>query len=296
MNRTTTRKSFSRKAIVAVMCVFLLVSMTATGFAAWLISNDAGSSAEGNLGVSNVSDSILEVTINPVTGTIQFGPKETDTTGNVRYDAANVEDKESLSVTVTGEIGKFATLKQMEITITCPDSVLTAAGYTWTESTSGDAKTRTYTYNAAKAYIALPGYATDSVGSFLPKAGDTSNKTAANVIQSNDGIFTDASETNKKNFSITVQFGWGALFEGKNPGRYLDGEDSLTVFSANQTNILNIINDGKEEAEKYTSITAEAKRDILKEMKKTIVGKSTYEEAETADAPKFTLVVKAVAK
>lgn len=37
--KKTTRKSFSRKAIVAVMSVFLTVSLTAVGFASWLISN-----------------------------------------------------------------------------------------------------------------------------------------------------------------------------------------------------------------------------------------------------------------
>ena len=38
--KKTTRKSFSRKAIVAVMSVFLTVSLTAVGFASWLIRKE----------------------------------------------------------------------------------------------------------------------------------------------------------------------------------------------------------------------------------------------------------------
>ena len=61
--KKTTRKSFSRKAIVAVMSVFLTVSLTAVGFASWLISKDDSQEGTGNVAASDVSDAILGVTI-----------------------------------------------------------------------------------------------------------------------------------------------------------------------------------------------------------------------------------------
>lgn len=80
--KKTTRKSFSRKAIVVVMCVFLTVSLAAVGFASWLISNNDSKEGTGNVTASNVSDAILGVTIKNAEnlGTINFGPAKNDTT------------------------------------------------------------------------------------------------------------------------------------------------------------------------------------------------------------------------
>ena len=129
--KKTTRKSFSRKAIVAVVSVFLTISLTAVGFASWLISNDASKEGTGNVKASNVSDAILGVTIEKADnlGTINFGPLKDDTKGNIRFNENEAEDFESLKITVTGTINKFATLEQMEIKIRVPDSVIAAAGY-----------------------------------------------------------------------------------------------------------------------------------------------------------------------
>lgn len=125
--KKTTRKSFSRKAIVVVMSVFLAVSLTAVGFASWLISNNDSKEGTGNVTASNVSDAILGVTIKNAEnlGKINFGPAKNDTTGNIRYNDAEAEanDFEALEITVSGSIKKFATLKQMEIKIKVPDKI-----------------------------------------------------------------------------------------------------------------------------------------------------------------------------
>ena len=278
--KKTTRKSFSRKAIVVVMCVFLTVSLAAVGFASWLISNDASTKGTGNVNASNVSDAILGVTIKNAEnlGTINFGPAKNDTTGSIRYNEAEANDFESLEITVSGSIDKYKTLEKMSITVKCPDSILTAAGYTWT----GEDGARVYSYDKTKAYIALPGCAVDKDGKFLPKF-DSANNTKADEYLSGNEIFT-GSDDNKKEFTVTISFGWGELFQNENPGKYLDNE--ISNKQVNNTDALLAIANAENKAANYSELNAGAKRDILQAMKKAIA------ESEV----KFTVVVNAQAK
>ena len=267
------------------MSVFLTVSLTAVGFASWLISNDDSKEGTGNVTASDVSDAILDVTIENAEnlGKINFGPDKGDETGTIRYNKAEADDFEALNITVSGSIDNYKTLAKMSITVKCPDTILTAAGYTWTIENGA----RVYTYNKTKAYIALPGCAVDKDGKFLPltAGGET---TKALDFENGNALFKGTDE-NKKTFETKISFGWGALFEGKNPGRYLDGEDG-TLSEENKNALLAIINEGKDVTSQYKTIDAkgdaEAKRDILTAMKKTIA----------ASEAKFTVVVNAQAK
>lgn len=286
--KKTTRKSFSRKAIVVVMSVFLTVSLTAVGFASWLISNSDSKEGTGNVTASNVSDAILGVTIDQdKLGNINFGPDENDLTGNIRYNSDEVTaDKAALDITVAGTIDKYKTLDKMSITVKCPDSILTAAGYTWT----GEDGARVYTYEKAKAYIALPDCAVDKDGKTLPlTAGEGTTK--ALDFENGNALF-QGTEENKKTFETKISFGWGELFNKENPGIYLDGaKESIT----NLTDLLNIAK-AENTTANYAELTADAKRDILRAMKVAITGATNYAEAEKATAPQFTVVVNAQAK
>lgn len=278
--KKTTRKSFSRKAIVVVMCVFLTVSLAAVGFASWLISNNDSKEGTGNVTASNVSDAILGVTIKNAEnlGTINFGPAKNDTTGSIRYNEAEANDFESLEITVSGSIDKYKTLEKMSITVKCPDSILTAAGYTWT----GADGARVYSYDKTKAYIALPGCAVDKDGKFLPKF-DSANNTKADEYLSGNEIFT-GSDDNKKEFTVTISFGWGELFQNENPGKYLDNE--ISNKQVNNADALLAIANAENTTANYSELNAGAKRDILTAMKKAIAVSET----------KFTVVVNAQAK
>lgn len=272
--KKTTRKSFSRKAIVAVMSVFLTVSLTAVGFASWLISNDDSKEGTGNVTASDVSDAILDVTIENAEnlGKINFGPDKGDETGTIRYNKAEADDFEALKITVRGSIKKFATLKQMEIKIKVPDSVITAAGY---KATDVGESVKTYAVDSAlPKYITLPAGAADTNGNLI----DTAKKVE---YLATDTVFTPGTD-DTATFSFKVTFGWGTLFNSENPGIYLDkDEKSIT----NLKDLLNIANEGKTAAT-YSELTAEAKRDILTAMKNAIV----------ASEAKFTVVVNAQAK
>lgn len=273
--KKTTRKSFSRKAIVAVVSVFLTISLTAVGFASWLISNNASTNGTGNVNASNVSDAILGVTIDKATnlGTINFGPLKDDETGNVRYDKNEAEDFESLKITVTGKINKFATLELMEIKIKVPDSVIAAAGYGLVAGSETDYEVKS---NLPK-YITLPAGAADKNGNLIVPA----NKVE---YQATDTNVFKAGEGDSATFTFTVTFGWGELFKKGNPGKYLDNE----ISGAEVDNVDALLKIAKTEnaTATYTTLTAEAKRDLLKAMKKAIA------ESEA----KFTVVVNAQAK
>lgn len=277
--KKTTRKSFSRKAIVAVMSVFLTVSLTAVGFASWLISNNDSKEGTGNVTASDVSDAILGVTIENAEnlGKINFGPLKNDETGTIRYNKAEADDCEALKITVSGSIDKYKTLDKMSITVKCPDSILTAAGYTW--NAEGE---RTYAYDKKKAYIALPTCAVDTNGKVLPLPDGTGN-TAPLEFENGNKVFTGEGE-NKKDFTTTISFSWGELFQNENPGKYLDNE--ISGKQVNNKDALLAIANAENTTAHYTELTAEAKRDILTAMKKTIA----------ASEAKFTVVVNAQAK
>ena len=278
--KKTTRKSFSRKAIVVVMCVFLTVSLAAVGFASWLISNDASTKGTGNVNASNVSDAILGVTIKNDTnlGKINFGPLESDKTGNIRYNEAEADDKESLKITVSGSIKKFATLEQMEIKIKVPNSVITAAGYGLKDGSTTEYEVKA---NLPK-YITLPAGAADTNGNLI--VADS-----AVVYASDNAVFKPGAD-DAATFSFDVTFGWGTLFNSENPGIYLD-KDKESI-----TNLTDLLNVAKAENTAASELNADAKRDILRAMKVAITGASSYAEAEKATAPQFTVVVNAQAK
>ena len=274
--KKTTRKSFSRKAIVVVMCVFLTVSLAAVGFASWLISNNDSKEGTGNVTASNVSDAILGVTINNAEnlGKINFGPAKGDKTGNIRYNdvGAEANDFESLEITVSGSIKKFATLKQMEIKIKVPDSVITAAGYGLKDGSTTEYEVKT----DLPKYITLPAGAADTNGNLI--VADS-----AVVYASDNAVFKPGAD-DTATFSFDVTFGWGELFKNNNPGKYLDNE--ISDKQVDNAEALLAIAKAENADATYSELTADAKRDILTAMKKAIA----------ASEAKFTVVVNAQAK
>ena len=258
--KKTTRKSFSRKAIIIIASVFLVISLTATGFAAWLISNDAKAEKPGNVTISNISDQILEVTIDTATPEkINFGPAKGDTTGNIQYVPSDAEDVESLKVTVKGTVKNFDTMKEMEVSIKVPDSVIKAAGYKLNE----DGNTYSEDANLPK-YIELPAGAQDSKGNYI-----VSDSKVVYTKESKIGekpVFTESAT--EATFEFVIEFKWGALFENENPSLYLDNQVSGKTIDGTELAKLLAVANAEAGSQKYSEeLTAEAKRDILQAMK-----------------------------
>ena len=276
--KKTTRKSFSRKAIIIIASVFLVISLTATGFAAWLISNDASKNTTGNVTVSDISDKSLDLTIDSATpASINFGPANGDVTGNIQYVPAEdgPADVESLVVTVKGKIENFSSMKEMEVSISVPDSVIKAAGYKLNEN-----NTYSLDENLPK-YIKLPAGAKDSKGNYIVPAEKVVY--TADSKQNEKNVFTVSG--NSATFEFTVTFGWGDLFKNENPSKYLDNEVAEKTID-NESALLDIANEGKGEGSKHTKLDSDAKKDIITAMKTLLeTGEKTY-----------TIVVNAAAK
>lgn len=227
--KKVTRHAFSKKAIMITASLFVTLALITTGFAAWLISSGASGEGTGNITTATIDDARLGLTVAMAEGKdfVCFGPQADDNHPDIRYKkpkAGEKDDKEVLTATVTGTIKNYDRLKEFNITIKISDKALTAAGYTWTGTNEGESS-RTYTYNAEKAYISLPEYAVDTDGRFLPLPSDMSKTTAPKTISAGDSMFTDGATENEKRFTFDVTFGWGEKFKGCNPGRYLDREE-----------------------------------------------------------------------
>lgn len=227
--KKVTRHAFSKKAIMITASLFVTLALITTGFAAWLISSGASDEGTGNITTATIDDARLGLTVAMAEGKdfVCFGPQADDNHPDIRYKkpkAGEKDDKEVLTATVTGTIKNYDRLKEFNITIKISDKALTAAGYTWTGTNEGESS-RTYTYNAEKAYISLPEYAVDTDGRFLPLPSDMSKTTAPKTISAGDSMFTDGATENEKRFTFDVTFGWGEKFKGCNPGRYLDREE-----------------------------------------------------------------------
>lgn len=237
--KKVTRHAFSKKAIMITASLFVTLALITTGFAAWLISSGASGEGTGNITTATIDDARLGLTVAMAEGKdfVCFGPQADDNHPDIRYKKpkeGEKDDKEVLVATVTGTIKNYDRLKEFNITIKISDKALTAAGYTWTGTNEGESS-RTYTYNAEKAYISLPEYAVDTDGRFLPLPSDMSKTTAPKTISAGNSMFTDGTTENEKKFTFDVTFGWGEKFEGCNPGKYLDGEEPGHVPSETYT-------------------------------------------------------------
>lgn len=274
--KKVTRHAFSKKAIMITASLFVTLALITTGFAAWLISSGASGEGTGNITTATIDDARLGLTVAMAEGKdfVCFGPRADDKVPHIMYDSpknGEKDDKEVLVATVTGTIKNYVRLKEFNITIKISDKALTAAGYTWTGTNEGESS-RTYTYNAEKAYISLPEYAVDTDGRFLPLPSDKSKTTAPKTISAGDSMFTDGTTENEKKFTFDVTFGWGEKFEGCNPGRYLDREEGPDHLPS----------------ETYT---VEQKLEIMTELRRLFVDESGNVDAANL---KFVVTVEAV--
>lgn len=277
--KKVTRHAFSKKAIMITASLFVTLALITTGFAAWLISSGASGEGTGNITTATIDDARLGLTVAMAEGKdfVCFGPQADDTVPHIMYEApkeGEKDDKEVLTATVTGTIKNYDRLEKFNITIKISDKALTAAGYTWTGTNEGESS-RTYTYNAEKAYISLPEYAVDTDGRFLPLPSDPDNKTTApKTISAGDSMFTAGANKNEKKFTFDVTFGWGEKFKGCNPGKYLDRE----------------VDDAHLPDKTYT---VNEKKEIMTELRSLFVDESGNVDAANL---KFVVTVEAVSK
>ena len=219
-----TRRSFRRKLIMFGVSIFASLALTATGFAAWVLSTDAEANTQGGIQVGSVSDAGVEITDvvfkdtdgeSPIKN-FSFEPSAGDEQGRVRWDKENGKS-EDMDIRLAWTIKNFQNVNTTFVEFKIPASVQAAVD---------------------KKYISLP-------SEFVLKVDDTVAKDP--VTEEIEGVTyyiyvidmttVVKNGTTAKNFTytknvdgdivnvdfvLTLEFQWGAAFESINPSLYFD--------------------------------------------------------------------------
>lgn len=231
-----TRKSYKRKKIAFAAVILGGVALVSSGFAAWVLSTNAKANASGGVTVGQVEKGNLKLTVTSKIGGadtalnkghFDFDTLESDKTGRVRSKEGQ-DTFENLSITyaftVMSPIENFS-----DLTISL-------------SAIKGDDK-QVLNTAATSNYITLP----DCYGKIITlKADGTKNipdsengdfaqdeavmftkQKLAKGIQGTDENDKDIVYNYQWEASYTINFKWGSLFNGTNPGLYYDSSEGL---------------------------------------------------------------------
>ena len=239
-----TRKSYRRKLILFGAAIFMSLALTATGFAAWVLSNDAKKEQSGSVEVGAVTETSIE--LSEITfdknsaqndiNTFYFEPLANDNSGRVRYDP-KTGLSEDLDINIYFSINNYQIVGDFYVEFLIPSTIQDAIdegyialkGNTYQnlgEQEIEGVKYNVYKYNIGNA-ISASGSTSDGVVSYTYDGGD------------NSGI-------EKVDIKMTLAFTWGTKFGatdsalGQNPGEYFDKhETGKTVEFAKVKETLN---------------------------------------------------------
>lgn len=227
-----TRRSYRRKLIMFGVSIFASLALTATGFAAWVLSVDAMKDAEGSVEVGAVAEhsvSMSDIGIKKEDGSFvtkaqdenefkalsvfSFEPREDDDTGMVKNDGENFE---RMALTYQWTLDNYQVVAEQFILVKIPSTVKQAV---------------------TEGYLTLPtamvmdseadGYATYKIA--IPTQTGTGN-----AGEDLSWTITNNGTDTKAVFTATLRFGWGEKFGTKNPGVYFDETDGVTKDQAKE--------------------------------------------------------------
>lgn len=217
-----TRKSYKRKKIVLGATLFASIALISTGFAAWVISQDATNKPEGTIGIGKVKDGAVDfVGVKQSTNKFVFDCKADDKDGRVYFEEDETnKGGELLSVTISGYIKQPKYFESLTVSMTVPESIKTAA-------------------NEEHKYIVLPACATTT-------QTITPEEITYKVLESDAELIEEGCTVGEEllPFSYEIKFTWGEAFKTLNPGIYFDDEASGGKAVA-LTEVKRIMNDLK---------------------------------------------------
>lgn len=223
-NKSTrlTRRSYKRKLIIFGVSIFMSIALSATGFAAWVISKDTQKHIDGKVEIGAVTEASVEIEgldFVENKNTFIFEPLESDTTGRVRYDGSS--KPENLNVQFTWTIKNYQIVGDVFVEFKLPSAVYTAVTEGWLSipgdftmaapETIGDVN-----YTVLRYTIQAPSDPNN------PKPRITENGSTSDglleyvVTKDDDGLVKDVT------FTMDINFEWGSAFNGDNPGIYYD--------------------------------------------------------------------------
>lgn len=167
-----------RKSIILAASILGSVAIVSTGFAAWVITIDKGTTATGNIEVDTVSDGSIVLTAGDVSKSIVFGAREkTNTVQNSWLVYSDTAKNENLTANVT-------------LTVVGKEYLDTTTPFTYTlEEVAGEGNSTPY------AAAVTAGYVTS--------------------LDNVSVIFSNVNEDNQA--TVTLTFSWGTYFNNTNP-------------------------------------------------------------------------------
>ena len=217
-----TRKSYKRKKIVLGATLFASIALISTGFAAWVISQDATNKPDGTIGIGTVKDGAVDfVGVKQSTNKFVFDCKADDDEGRVYFEEDETnKGGESLSVTVSGYIKQPKYFRSLTVSMAVPESITTAA-------------------NEEHKYIVLPACVT-TTQTITPAENNYT------VLESDTELINAGCTAGEEllPFSYEIKFAWGDAFKTLNPGIYFDDEASGGK-AVELTEVKRIMNDFK---------------------------------------------------
>ena len=187
-----------------------------TGFATWVMSTNAETGESGNVHVGTITDGALsfvetdgkKVVFDATTGSdFVFDSDKNDTEGSIKAGKGNGAQYENLSVKFTVQIQPAEFLDYLEVKVTdLPQGILDAA---------------------EENYIVLPDAAKSTVKVNTEKQGIEVVSGEEKVINAftTDAATVDTTTPGIVKVTYTINFKWGSVFGGINPGYHLDDLD-----------------------------------------------------------------------
>lgn len=221
-----TRRSFRRKLVMFGVSVFASLAITATGFAAWVLSTDAMAETEGGIEVGSVSDAGVEIkdlVFKDMDGdapisNFKFEPAADDKDGRVRVDENGTS--EDMDIRISWTVKNYHNVASSFIEFKIPATVQAAIDKGYLAMPTEFEKK--LTEDTAKNHVTeeidgVTYYVYVCDASEIVKNNDIQNKALKFTVNKKDGI------TNV-DFVLTLRFEWGTAFGGQNPSIYFDAK------------------------------------------------------------------------
>ena len=212
-----TRKSYNRRVFSFGALVFLAIALMSTGFATWVMSTNAETSDSGNVNIGTITDGALsfvetggkKVVFDETTGSeFRFDGAEGDDEGEIKSGTGEGATYENLGVKFTVQIQPAQYFDYLSVKVeNLPQGILDAA----------DA-----------GYIVLPDAATETVKISTTEQGIEVSSGETKTIDdfNTDVCLVDSTSVpGVVKVTYTINFEWGTVFGGQNPGYYLDSLD-----------------------------------------------------------------------
>lgn len=226
-----TRKSYRRKLILFGAAIFMSLALTATGFAAWVLSNDARKEQSGSVEVGAVTETSVE--LSEITfdkdaskndiNTFYFEPLADDNQGRVRYDS-KAALSEDIDINIHFSLNNYQIVGDLYVEFKIPATIQAAidAGYIALDGQYEKLGTEVIKVGEKDVTYQVYKY---NIGNSISATG----KTADNIVSY---TYTKTGEVEKIDVTMALKFTWGEKFgatedaAGLNPGIYFDTHET----------------------------------------------------------------------